>query len=326
MHLVTSMSNTQEIKKILLTGGSGMVGKNILEHPNINKWEIVAPTRSELNLNDYSAIEKLIIRFKPDIIIHAAGYCGGIHTSVAEPVDFLVQNIEIGKNIILAARNMNVKKFINLASSCMYPRNAKNPLSEDLILKGELEPTNEGYALAKIFSTRLCQYINTERVDLNYKTIIPCNLYGPNDKFDPKKSHAIPSIIHKIYNAKKNYENDISIWGNGLARREFMYVGDLADFVIECIKRFNDMPEIINSGLGKDYSINEYYKIIAKELNWQGNFSHDLSKPVGMKQKMVCTNLLYKFGWKHKTSIEEGIKLTVKFYNNMIDKNGKVLR
>ncbi len=320
------MSDLKSIEKVLITGGSGMVGKSILNHSEIHKWKIFAPTRNELNLNNYLTIEKLIKKFKPDLIIHSAGHCGGIHTSISEPVDFLVNNIEIGKNIILAAKNLNIKRFINLASSCMYPRNAKSPLSENLILKGELEPTNEGYALAKIFTTKLCQYINRERSDLKYKTLIPCNLYGPNDKFDPQRSHAIASIIHKIHNAKKNHEKKISIWGNGLARREFMYVSDLADLIIECMKRFDEVPEVINSGLGKDYSINDYYKIIAEELNWRGEFSHDLSKPVGMKQKMVCTKLLDKFGWKHKTSLEKGIKLTVEFYNNMIDKNGKILR
>ncbi len=320
------MNNLSSINKILLTGGSGMVGKSILNHTEIKKWEVIAPTRKELNLNNYLSIEKLIKKFKPDLIIHSAGHCGGIHTSISEPVDFLVNNIEIGKNIIIAAKNMKVKKFINLGSSCMYPRNAKSPLNENLILKGELEPTNEGYALAKIFTTKLCQYINREKPDLKYKTVIPCNLYGPNDKFDPKRSHAIASMIHKIYNAKKNSHNNLTIWGDGLARREFMYVSDLADFIIECLKRFDEMPEIINSGLGIDYTINDYYKIIAKELNWKGKFNHDLSKPVGMKQKMVCTKLLNKFGWKHKISLKKGIKLTVKFYSDMIKTNGKILR
>jgi|TARA_B110000483_G_C18121629_1_gene513836 GDP-L-fucose synthase len=323
---VIFLSDLKSIKKILLTGGSGMVGKSILNHSEINKWELIAPRRNELNLNDYQSIEKLIKKFNPDLIIHSAGHCGGIHTSISEPVEFLVNNIEIGKNIIIAAKNLNIKRFINLASSCMYPRNAKSPLTENLILKGELEPTNEGYALAKIFTTKLCQYINREKPNFKYKTLIPCNLYGPNDKFDPQRSHAIASIIHKIYNVKKNHEKEISIWGDGLARREFMYVGDLADFIVQCIKRFEELPEIINAGLGEDYSINEYYEIIAKELNWKGKFSYDLSKPVGMKQKMVCTKLLDKFGWKHRTSLQKGIKLTVEFYNDMVNKNGKILR
>jgi GDP-L-fucose synthase len=320
------MVNLNEIKKILLTGGSGMVGKSIQNHPDIHKWELISPSRKELNLHDYKSTEIFLKEHRPDLIIHAAGHCGGIHTSIAEPVDFLVNNIDIGRNIIIAAKNTGTKKLINLASSCMYPKNAQNPLSENLILTGELEPTNEGYALAKIFSTKLCEYINKEQSNFNYKTIIPCNLYGPNDKFDPKRSHAIASIIHKIYNAKKNNDKEIEIWGDGLTRREFMYVDDLADCVVEGIKRFSDLPYLMNSGMGKDYNIKEYYKVVAKSLDWKGNFIHDYSKPVGMKQKVICTKILRNFGWSHKTSLDQGIKLTVDYYNNMINNYGKTIR
>jgi GDP-L-fucose synthase len=320
------MTNSNGIKKILITGGSGMVGKSIQNHKYLKKFKIIAPSRNELNLHNCTKTENYLKKHKPDLIIHAAGYCGGIHTSIAEPVNFLVNNIDIGRNILIASKNANIKKLINLGSSCMYPRNARNPLSENLILSGELEPTNEGYALAKIFTTRLCQYLMREKDDLKYKTLIPCNLYGPNDKFDPKRSHAIASIIHKIYKAKENNEKMIEIWGDGKARREFMFVDDLADCIIEGIKRFDDLPNLMNCGMGKDYTINQYYEVIAKSLNWNGSFVHNRTRPVGMKQKKVCTKILKKFGWQYKTSLEDGIKKTISFYKNMIKSDGRIIR
>lgn len=178
--------------KILLTGGNGMVGKNILEFNQNKAITILAPNRKELNLEDYDAVFNYIKQHQPDFIIHAAGLVGGIQDNIARPVDFLVKNLDIGRNLIMAAKTNRIKNFINLSSSCMYPRDAKNPLQEDLILKGELEPTNEGYAIAKIVTTRLCEYINKEDDYFQYKTVIPCNLYGKYDKFSPEHL----SLIH----------------------------------------------------------------------------------------------------------------------------------
>ena len=196
----------------------------------------------------------------------------------------------------------------------MYPRNAKNPLSEDLILKGELEPTNEGYAIAKIMSTRLCEYISKEDKGLNYKTIIPCNLYGRYDKFESKHSHMIPAVVKKIHDAKRKNSIQIDIWGDGMARREFMYVGDLADFIVYAIQNFSKMPQNINVGLGHDYTINEYYQIIARIIGYKGKLIHDLTKPVGMKQKLIDDTKLREFGWKHETTLQEGIKKIYQYY------------
>jgi GDP-L-fucose synthase len=196
----------------------------------------------------------------------------------------------------------------------MYPRDAVNSLTEDLILKGELEPTNEGYALAKIFAMRLCQYIQKEDNSFQYKTLIPCNLFGRFDKFDPKHSHLIPAIIHKVHLAKANQENTVEIWGDGTARREFMYADELAAAVLKGVSAFEVLPSLMNIGLGIDYSINEYYEAVAKVIGWNGKFVHDLSKPVGMKQKLVSTKLQDSWGWKSTTSLEEGIQKTYDFY------------
>ena len=200
----------------------------------------------------------------------------------------------------------------------MYPRFAINPLSEDLILKGELEPTNEGYAIAKIMSTRLCEYIVKEDNSKNYKTVIPCNLYGKYDKFHPKNSHMIPAVIRKIHDANLSGANEINIWGDGTARREFMYAEDLSDFIFYAITKFDKMPQNINVGLGYDYSINDYYSEIATVLGYKGKFSHDLTKPTGMKQKLIDDTKLKEFGWKSKTTLTEGLRKTIDYYKSKI--------
>lgn len=304
--------------KILLTGGTGMVGQNILNYPDARQYTFLHPSSKELNLQDYQAVDSFIKKHQPEFIIHAAGLVGGIHANIAHPVDFLMVNLDIGRNILMAAKNNNVKRFINLASSCMYPRNAENPLSEELILQGELEPTNEGYAIAKIVATRLCEYISKEDSSFRYKTVIPCNLYGKFDKFSPEHSHMVPAVIKKIYDAAQNSKTEIDIWGDGLSRREFMYAEDLADFVFYAINHFNQMPQNINVGLGYDYTINEYYEAIAKVIGYKGKFVHDLSKPTGMKQKLIDDSKLTQFGWKHKTSLESGLTKTFNYFKKNV--------
>lgn len=300
--------------KILVSGASGMVGKNICENARSEDYVFLTPSSSELDLLNQEEVKSFISKESPDLIIHAAGRVGGIQANIANPVDFLVENLYMGINLLSAAYAHQVPNFLNLSSSCMYPRGAKNPLSENLILKGELEPTNEGYAIAKTASTRLCEYIVQENPALKYKTIIPCNLYGRHDKFDPKKSHMIPSVIKKIHEAKCKNEPEVEIWGDGLAQREFMYAGDLADFIFEAIERINDLPQNINVGLGHDYTINEYYSTVADVVGYDGSFTHDLSKPVGMKQKLIDDTLLKKFGWQYSTSLQEGIRKTFDYY------------
>lgn len=306
--------------KIFITGASGMVGRNIVEHPLMAKHLLLTPNSKELNLLDSSAVSHYVQTNQPDMIIHCAGKVGGIQANIAEPVDFLVQNIDIGRNVIMAAKSSGVKQLINMSSSCMYPRAAQNPLAEELILQGELEPTNEGYAIAKIMATRLCEYITREDATYHYKTVIPCNLYGRYDKFDPKHSHMLPAVIKKIHEAKVANKMEIDIWGDGTARREFMYAGDLADFIVYAIDNFEKMPQNINVGLGHDYTINEYYEAIAKVIGYKGKFVHDLSKPVGMKQKLIDDTKLKMFGWKYQTSLESGIEKTYAYYKNEVVK------
>ena len=303
--------------KVLITGASGMVGKNLSSHEGMKSYELLTPSSSELNLLDEQSVKSYLQRNMPDLIVHCAGRVGDIQANIKHPVDFLIQNLEMGKNLVLAARDLKIKKIINLGSSCMYPRDAENPLREETILKGELEPTNEGYAIAKVSVARLCEYINREDETFIYKTLIPCNLYGYHDKFDPKHSHMIPAVIRKIHEAKESDSGEIDIWGDGEARREFMFAEELSDFITYAIPKLEQMPNYLNVGLGYDYSINEYYKVIANVVGYKGKFVHDLTKPVGMKQKLVDVSKLNNFGWESKLSLEDGIKKT---YNYFLEK------
>ena len=300
--------------RILITGANGMVGKSLLEHAGMKNHEIYAPLRGELDLFNSAAVKEYVSRIKPDMIIHTAGKVGGIQANMREPVNFLLENLDMGRNIVWAARKSGVKRLINLASSCVYPRNAPNPLREEYILTGELEPTNEGYALAKVTVARLCQYISSQDPDYQYKTLLPCNLYGRWDKFDPVHSHLIPAILHKLHLAVRNDLNEVEIWGDGMARREFMCTADLADCLVEAIERFDSLPLVMNVGLGHDYTINEFYEKAAEVVGYKGSFVHDLSKPVGMKQKVVDTEKLSRWGWQSKTSLHDGLVDTYKFY------------
>ena len=305
--------------RILITGGSGMVGRNILDSLLSFNYNILSPNSNELDLTNFNKTIKYINGFKPDLIIHAAGRVGGIQANVTQPVNFLVTNLDIGRNIIIAARQAGIKKLLNLGSSCMYPRNALNPLKEEMILQGELEPSNEGYALAKIITTRLCEYIHRENPKFQYKTMIPCNIYGRFDNFDPEESHLIPAIINKLHQAIKEEKKEVEIWGDGKARREFMYADDLADAISYALNHFDEMPSQINIGVGEDHTINEYYSIIASIMSFQGKFTHDLDKPTGMLQKLVSIERQTAWGWKPKMNLHEGLKLTYNYFLQEIE-------
>lgn len=295
--------------KILLTGGRGMVGRAVQDHQKAAAHNIVAPTSAELDLTDRAAVNAFVGETAPDLMIHAAGRVGGIQANMAHKAGFLTDNLDMGLNIVKAALETGVPKLINLGSSCMYPHDAPNPLHEASLGKGELEPTNEGYGLAKLAVARLCAFVSEEH-DVAYKTLMPCNLYGLHDKFDPERSHLVPALIRKLHEAKESGAGTVEIWGDGTARREFMFAGDLADAIWVCVTRFEDVPGLMNVGLGHDHSINAYYREAAKVIGWKGRFTHDLSKPTGMKQKLLAVERQTAFGWKAATPLSEGIART----------------
>lgn len=303
--------------RILLTGSGGMVGRNLLEYSYSDVIKFLTPDSKELDLLDRRAVSTYMHHHQPDIVIHAAGKVGGIKANMSDPVGFLVQNSLMGIHVINEANNAGVRYCINLASSCMYPREATNPLKEDQILTGELEPTNEGYALAKITATRLCQYISDVDPDKIYSTLIPCNLFGRYDKFDATNSHMIPAVIRKIHEAHQANAPAVEIWGDGEARREFMYVEDLADCIFSIIDKMidgGDLPDLINVGIGRDYSINEYYQTIADVIGYKGEFVHDFDKPVGMRQKLIDSSRINALGWHANTSLRMGIEKTCQYF------------
>jgi GDP-L-fucose synthase len=290
------------------------VGKNIREHPSADKWEILAPTRRDLDLTDLSSVSQLVKKHQPDIIIHAAGLVGGIKANIQDPLRFLDVNASIGRNIIMVAKDCNVSKLINLGSSCMYPKSVQSPLTEDKLMEGKLEPTNEGYALAKLFTTKLCQYISEESSNMHYKTLIPCNIYGRHDNFNLETAHLLPAIIQKIHTAKVNNLSTVRIWGDGTARREFLYAEDLAGAILLAAEDLHKIPNIMNIGFGLDYSVNEFYETVAEVLGWKGSLERDLSMPVGMTQKLNGIDRQKEWGWKAQTSLETGIKRTYQYF------------
>jgi len=287
-----------------------MVGKNILEHKSASAHQFFAPSSAELNLFNFEAVKAYITKVKPDLIIHAAGRVA----NMAHPVAFLLENLDMGRNLVWAARQCGVKRLINLSSSCVFPRNAPNPLKEELLLQGELEPTNEGYALAKIVVARLCSYISAESSEFRYKTLIPCNLYGRWDKFAPEHSHMVPAVIRKVHEAKLKGESSVEIWGDGTARREFMYAGDLAACIHRAVTDFDAVPDLMNVGPGEDHSVNEYYQAVAQVVGYKGAFTHNLSKPVGMARKLVDVSRLNAWGWRPATQLQDGIAAAYEFF------------
>ncbi len=306
-------------RRLLITGGSGMVGRNLLSHPGLVDHEVWAPRRAELDLFDEQAIKEALLNYTPDFIIHCAGRVGGIKANIANPVEFLVENLDVGRNVLLAARDSDLDlRVINLGSSCIYPKDHSDTLKEEDLLTGQLEPTNLGYALAKLTVIKLGEFISASSSKLVCKSLIPCNLYGPYDKFDLNKAHLIPSVIHKVHMAKCNQDKEITIWGTGQVRREFMYASDVASSIVYAIDNFDEAPSILNIGWGSDHTIYEYYSTVASVLGWEGEFDFDLSKPEGMKRKLLDVQRQKKWGWKPVVSLEEGVRKTYDYYLNQV--------
>ncbi|MDR9394721.1 MAG: GDP-L-fucose synthase [Roseovarius sp.] len=306
--------------KVFLTGGRGMVGRAIQDHAGAAAHRIVAPTSDELDLTHRPAVMDAIAAETPDIVIHSAGRVGGIQANMADPAGFLTDNMDMGFNTVLAARAAGVPRLLNLGSSCMYPHDAPNPLAEESLGKGELEPTNEGYGLAKLAVARLCAFVTGETPDLSYKTLIPCNLYGLHDKFDPAVSHLVPAIIRKIHEARESGAETVEIWGDGTARREFMFSADLACGVWTAVDRFDALPDTMNIGPGHDHSINEYYAEAARVIGWDGTFTHDLTRPTGMKRKLMAVDRQTAFGWAPGTTLRDGIAQTYAHFTALLER------
>lgn len=305
-------------KRVFLAGANGMVGKNILENPKSKSYEWLIPSRKDLDLRDRKSVQDYFRATQPEFVINAAGVVGGIQANVREPVRFFTDNLDIGVNLITAAKETGIRKFLNLSCSCMFPRVAALPMREESILTGELEPTNEGYAIARIAAQRLCEYVSRESSGYLYKTLIACNLYGRHDKFDPRHAHMIPAVMVKLHDAALSRSPEVSIWGDGSATREFMFAGDFAECVLRSIEEFETLPDVCNVGPGEEVSIKEYYEKIARVVGYEGSFVFDLSKPSGMARKVVDISKITAWGWRASTSLEAGLKQTYEFYQGAL--------
>jgi GDP-L-fucose synthase len=302
--------------RLLITGARGMVGSNLVRGLS-DAHEVAAPGRDEFDLLDARSVQETVTRIAPDLIVHAAGRVGGIAANAAANALFLYENTMMGLNLLEAARLAGVPRVLNLGSSCIYPKDREEQLEESDLHTGPLEPTNEGYAVAKIAVLKYAAMLRNDDPRCDYKTAIPCNLYGPGDHFEPPRSHMVPSAIRKVDDARRSGAGEVEIWGDGTARREFMYVGDLVDFVASAVERWDTLPPLVNVGLGHDYTINEYYAEIADVVGWDGEFVHDTSKLVGMKRKLLSVDLATQWGWKAPTSLADGLRLTYEHYLEM---------
>jgi GDP-L-fucose synthase len=302
--------------RLLITGARGMVGSNLVRGLS-DAHEVHAPGRDTFDLLDARSVQETVARIAPDLVVHAAGRVGGIAANAAANALFLYENTMIGLNLLEAARLAGVPRVLNLGSSCIYPKDREEQLRESDLHTGPLEPTNEGYAVAKIAVLKYAAMLRNDDPRCDYKTAIPCNLYGPGDHFEPPRSHMVPSAIRKVDDARRDGSGEVEIWGDGTARREFMYVGDLVDFVAHAIERWDTLPPLVNVGLGHDYTINEYYAEIAGVVGWDGEFVHDTSKLVGMKRKLLSVDLASEWGWKAPTSLADGLRLTYEHYLEM---------
>lgn len=299
--------------KIFVAGHLGLVGSAIVRSLREQGYKnLVLATRKDLDLRNESAVLKFFKETKPDYVFLSAAKCGGIKDNIEYPVQFLEDNLKIQGNVISSSYQSGVKKLMFLGSACIYPRECENPIKEEHLLSGYLEPTNEAYSIAKISGIKLCQSYN-KQYGTNYISVNPCNVYGPRDNFNPESSHVIAGLIRRIHEAKKNKKEFVECWGTGNARREFIYVEDLAEALIFLMNHY-DESEIINVGVGKDVSIKELVGHLVDVIEYTGEIKWDTTKPEGVKQRLLDVKKIIDLGWEPKTPIDLGLKLTYEYF------------
>jgi GDP-L-fucose synthase len=291
-----------------------MLGTSILEQIG-ERFQVLTPGRDELDLLDSEAVLSYMSTHKPNLIIHAAARVGGIQANIENGFDFLTENLKMDSNVFSAARALGITNLIYIGSTCMYPKDRDVPLSESDLLSGRLEPTNEGYAIAKIVGTKTVE-LASQTENLTWRTLILSNLYGPRDHFEPERSHLIAAVIRKVDLALHSGSPSISMWGDGSSRREFTFVKDVAEFIVRNLENLSELPITMNLGVGVDYSILEFYEMISELMGYKGTIIADLSKPNGMKRKLSDSSLAANHGWLAKTEINEGLTATIAWYND----------
>ena len=303
-HKFKSIDNTD---LIFVAGASGIVGSAIVRGLKLKNYKkILKPSSSELDLRNQNDVESYLKENKPDYIFLCAGKVGGIKANNDYKAEFLYDNLAIQSNLIHGAFKNNITNLMNFGSSCIYPKECEQPIKEEYLLKGELEETNEGYAIAKIAGIKMCEKYNNQ-YNCNYMSVLPTNLYGPNDNYDLNNSHVLPALLHKTYLAKINRDKFIYLWGTGDAKREFMHVDDLADASIFLAEK-NHSHDRINIGIGKDITINELAIKIMNILRYKGAIKYNSSVPDGTPKKLLDISIISDLGWKAKIDLTTGIK------------------
>jgi GDP-L-fucose synthase len=298
---------------VVVTGANGMLGKTVCEKFKIEGFDVLEITREKVDLMDANKTLEYFSKYKIDLIVHCAAVVGGIQANIDGGTKFFTDNVRIDSSVLFAGRALGIENFIYIGSSCMYPANIDHPLKENDILTGALEPTNKNYALAKIFGAHLTTSIAIEN-NLNWRVFIASNLYGPYDHFGTDKSHLLSAVIKKSIEAKEKRETKIDMWGDGLPKREFTFVTDFADWIFNSSKILNKLPHVLNTGIGEDYSVIEYYNKVLNTIGYSCEVVANKSKANGNMRKLMDSSLAMKFGWSPKVGIDEGIKKTIDWY------------
>ena len=307
-------------KKLLILGSTGMVGSSLLRIAKKKRiYKILNPNRKKLDLKKFNQIVRYLKKFKPDVIVNCAAMVGGVHSNNTKPAQFIYNNLVIQTNLIHAAYKGKIKKLIFLGSSCIYPRNSKQPIKEDYLLSGYLEKTNEPYAIAKIAGIKMCEAYRRE-YGCNFISVMPTNLYGINDNFDKYDSHVMPALIRKFAEAKESNANEVEIWGTGKPKREFLFVDDLAEAILTIDKKYNDIKPI-NVGFGEDISIKKLSYKLKKLFKFNGKIKFNKDFPDGTPRKLLDVRQIEKLGWRPKTSLEKGLIKTMNWYKKNYIKN-----
>ncbi|WP_336798478.1 GDP-L-fucose synthase [Exiguobacterium acetylicum] len=309
--------------KIYIAGHRGLVGSAI--HRKLIKdgyTNLVVRTSKELDLRDKEQVDRFFKEEKPEFVFVAAAKVGGIVANNEFPADFIRDNLMIQTNVIDASYRNQVEKLLFLGSTCIYPKLAPQPLKEEYLLTGPLEPTNDAYALAKIAGIKMCQSYN-KQYGTNYISAMPTNLYGENDNFDLQSSHVMPALIRKFHEAKLSNQSSVQVWGTGTPKREFLYSDDLADACVYLMNQYNE-DEIINIGVGQDVSIKELAETVQRVVGFKGELKFDATKPDGTPRKLVDTTKINQLGWKAKVELEDGIRKAYDWFLNNTDKLEKV--
>lgn len=315
----TSRSNatiTPDIR-VYVAGHRGLVGGGVVRALQRQGFKnLILRTHAELDLTEQSAVRKFFEETRPEAVVMAAARVGGIHANNTQPATFLRDNLLIQDNVIDAAHHSGVSKFVFLGSSCIYPKMAPQPIKEDYLLTGPLEPTNEWYAIAKIAGLKMCQAYRRQ-YGFNAISLMPTNLYGPGDNFDLQKSHVLPALIRKFHDAKVRGDKNVEVWGSGTPRREFLHVDDLADAVVYLLQNYDAEP-IVNIGWGEDVTIRELAEMVMSAIGYSGELTLDPSKPDGTPRKLLDVTRLHGLGWRPKIPLKKGIETTYEWFKQHV--------